>query len=110
MWLYGWELLILGHYTATFSDFMHCGSRDKTFLICHVISKDHVLRGLCDFMCDFKFSDHKPCGSRAITYLICHMSLQDHLIKGSKDIMKGNSSMYVTLASFVAVAIAVVEI
>ena len=38
------------HYAANFGGFSQCGSGNKTFLICHVISKDRVFRGLCDFM------------------------------------------------------------
>ena len=40
----------IGHQDANFSGFRHCGSWNKTFLICYVISKEHVFKGLCDFM------------------------------------------------------------
>ena len=50
MRLYGKESLTLGHQTADFDGFQYCGSGDKAFLICHVISKNHVFKGLCDFM------------------------------------------------------------
>ena len=50
MWLYDWEPLALRHHTANFGGFRHCSREDKTFSICHMISKDHVCKGLCDFM------------------------------------------------------------
>ena len=30
--------------------FNHTGSGHKTFLICHVISRDHMSKGLCEFI------------------------------------------------------------
>ena len=39
MWLY-----------ATLLGFRYCGRGGKTFLICHVISKDHVLKSFSDFI------------------------------------------------------------
>ena len=48
LWLLG--ALHLGHNATNFGDFRHCGSGDKVFLICLVILKDHVFKGLCDLM------------------------------------------------------------
>ena len=48
--LYCWDSLTVIHHAANFGGFTHCGSGDKTFLICHVITKDHVCTGLCGFM------------------------------------------------------------
>ena len=45
-----WELLIVCHNPAKFGGHKHCGSRSIMFLVCHVISQDHVIKGLCDFM------------------------------------------------------------
>ena len=71
MWLYGLEIfavshhshkfsensfcdksepLTLGHQATNFGGFRHCDSGDETFLICHVISKDNVVKALHDFM------------------------------------------------------------
>ena len=50
MRLYGWMPLTLGHHDATFGGFSHCGSGDEMFLMCHMISKDHVFKGLRDFI------------------------------------------------------------
>ena len=49
MGLHGWKPLTLGYHAAKFGGFRHCGSGYKTFLICHVISKGHIFKGLCDF-------------------------------------------------------------
>lgn len=45
----GWKLLIVCHHTAKFGAQRHRGSGDM-FLICHVDSKDHALKALCNFM------------------------------------------------------------
>ena len=43
----GWDPKSLGHHI---DGFRHCGSGDKTFLICHMISRFHMFKGLCDFV------------------------------------------------------------
>ena len=50
MWLYDWEPHTLGQHAVNPDGSRHCGSGDKTILICHVISKDHVFKGLYDFV------------------------------------------------------------
>ena len=53
------------HHTANFCGFKHFRS-----LICHLISKDHVFKRLCDFMGgtpqvshqSVNFNCHRPCG------------------------------------------------
>ena len=47
--------LKISQYSANFSDYWHCGSEDIMILVFSkdlilVISKDHVIKGLCDFM------------------------------------------------------------
>ena len=49
MRLYDWELLTLGHHTVSFGGFKHSDRGDKMFPICHLISKDHMFKGLSDF-------------------------------------------------------------
>ena len=49
MRLYDWELLTLGHHVVSYGGSKHCDWGDKSFSICHVISKDHVFKGLSDF-------------------------------------------------------------
>ena len=39
MRLYDWEALNLGHHAANFGGLRHCGSEDKTFVICYIISQ-----------------------------------------------------------------------
>ena len=36
------------HRNSRYDGFRHCGSRDETFLICLLISKDHVFKGMRD--------------------------------------------------------------
>ena len=38
------------HYTAEFGGFRKCGSGDNTFLFCHVISQNHVIKKSFNFM------------------------------------------------------------
>ena len=49
MWFYGWAPFTLGHHTTNFGGFRYFGSGNKMFLICHVIAKDHVFKGLCNY-------------------------------------------------------------
>ena len=89
-------------------DIKHCGSGDKTFLICHVIlKKDNVFEGLCVVMPLIvsyhfpKFNGQRSFGSRDM-YLICHVTLQDH-VKRFCDFNEGSFSFYrTTLPSLVA--------
>ena len=48
--LYDWEPLTLGLYANNFGGFRYCGRGDKMILICHVSSKDHMFKGLLDFI------------------------------------------------------------
>ena len=40
----------LGHHAANFGGSRHCSRGDKTFSICHMISKDHMFKRLSDFV------------------------------------------------------------
>lgn len=118
-----WGPLKISQIAANFGSFRHCGSGDKTFLICFVISSDYVFRWLRDFMrrsplettwtrdlvtiegsskllivCKHpaKFGCHNLCGSWDITYLIYDVTLLDHVIKRFSDFLEGGSSLYVT--------------
>ena len=48
MRIYGWELLAASHLSEKFGG--HCGSGNRMFLICHVTSRDHMLKWLCEFV------------------------------------------------------------
>ena len=50
------SLFKVSHFPARFGGHTHCGSEDIMVLVCHVILKENVLKGSCDFMgvsCDF---------------------------------------------------------
>ena len=49
----------------------HCGNRDM-FLICHVISRDHVVQESCDSIdkSPVKFDSHRKCGCGDIMILV----------------------------------------
>ena len=44
MWYHVWVSLIIRHYPATFGGHKSCRKGDILFLICHVSSRDHVVR------------------------------------------------------------------
>ena len=88
---YGRKLLIVCDHHAKFVGHKHCSSGDVMFLIYYMISCDHLLKGLFDFIQrNFflivshhlpKFGCHSPCGSRDMTHLIFQVTLQGHVIK-----------------------------
>ena len=47
--MYGRELLTVCHHPGKFCEHRHCDSGDIVFLICHVISREHTFKGLCEF-------------------------------------------------------------
>ena len=57
------------------------------FLVCHVISKNHVIKGSCDYGWEFlvvshhptKFGSRRHCDTEDMMFLICHycVSLKD---------------------------------
>ena len=111
---YGWKSLTVSHHLAMFNGQKPCGSRDKTYLICHLtacgMSLLYAWKHVIVAHHLAKFDGHRPCGRRNM-YLICHVPLQDHVIKGSCDFMEGHSSLYViTLPNLVAIVAVVVEI
>ena len=50
LWLYWRQLLIVCNQPAKFGGCSHCGSGDRTYLICHVILQDYEFKGSCYFM------------------------------------------------------------
>ena len=66
-----WKLLTLRHHATTFGGFMHCGSGNKTFLICHVILLEYRIKRSFNFMSGrhlkishpAMFGDYRHCGS-----------------------------------------------
>ena len=67
------------------------------FLVCHVISQNHVIIWSFDFMGKRNsrlfclFLCHRYCGSGDIMILVCNVISQDHMTKGSSNIMGGSS-------------------
>ena len=50
IWLYERRPLKISHHSGNFGGFKHSDIEDITIFDRHVISQDHVLKGLCDFM------------------------------------------------------------
>ena len=51
LWIYGKTLLIICNHYTRFDGYKYCGSGDKImFLAYHVVSCDHVFKGLRHFM------------------------------------------------------------
>ena len=48
--LSGWKPLKVSHHPAKFGGHRLCGIRDIMVLVCHMISQDHKIKGLCDSM------------------------------------------------------------
>ena len=62
-----------------------CGSRDTTFLICHLVSRDHPQHLA-------KFVGNKSCWSGDTTFLICRVTLCDHVTFGGWEPLTLNHS------------------
>ena len=43
--IYGWKFLPICHHRDKFCDYKHCHSGGILFLICHVISSEHMFEG-----------------------------------------------------------------
>ena len=48
--LYGRKLLVVYSYLAKIDSHRHCINGCAIILVCHMILKDHVIIGSCDFM------------------------------------------------------------
>lgn len=77
------------------------------FLNCHVIARNHIVKGLCDFIAKSPFTVSPllaifdvhilSIASRDTIYLIFHVISQEHLIEGSYGIMGGSYSLCVII-------------
>ena len=92
--------------------------RDK-FLICHVTSREHIFKGLYEFIAGrflmvshhlAMFGGHWSSASGDIKYLKYHVTLQNHVIEGLSNVMSGNSSWYITTLPILVAIDIVVEI
>ena len=55
MRIYRWELLVLCHYADKSCDQScdkHCDGGDIMFLVCHVTSREHMFKELCELSRD----------------------------------------------------------
>ena len=66
------------------------------YLICHMTSQDHTIKGLCRFMdgnfslCHHpsKFGDQRYCDSENM-FLICHVTARNQMFKGLCEFIDG---------------------
>ena len=82
MW-YGWELVIVSHHLAKFSDHTHCGREDVISLVCYLILQNHKTKG--------SLLEDRDRGSEDLMLLVCHEISQALIIKGSCDFMDYSS-------------------
>ena len=83
MWLHGWIPLTLSYHPAKSGGHRSC-TRGDMFLIWHVTSHDHMVRGLCDFI-----GARKSFGRRDTMFLIFHVTSRDHMIRWPCNSMSG---------------------
>ena len=76
-----------------------CGKGDITFSLCHMTSRDHIVKGAFGFVeltklspYYTKFDRYRSCGSGDITFLFCHITSRDHMIKGTLDLVNESFS------------------
>ena len=50
MQISGWELLKVCHHLGKCCEHRHYDSGGIVFLICYMISREHMFKGLCEFM------------------------------------------------------------
>ena len=93
MWFHRWVPLTISSQPAMFGGHRACGRGDIKFSICHVTSRDHVIRG--SLWVSFphhesyfaKFGGHWTCRRGDILLLVSHVTSCDYVIRGSCDNM-----------------------
>ena len=90
--------------------------------ICHLTSRNRMVRGICDFAFRHVMPNHKPPfsvrvdsqGSREkefITFFVCYMTLCDHMVNRFCDFVDNKPALEpTTLSSVVAIGLTEVEI
>ena len=104
MWHCEWVPLIISLHPDKFGGHRYCARKEILFFVCHMTSRDFVVRESCDYgwvslvisIYPAKFGDHRPFGRGDIKLLICHVISCDHVVRGSCDIMGEFSSSWVT--------------
>ena len=80
----------------------YCSSRDKMFLISHVIKQERIAKSQVTMIIgapkvshhDTKFGGNSHCGTRDIMLLVCHVISLDPIIKDSSDFFCRSSSSF----------------
>ena len=105
-----WVSLVISDYPANVGDHRPFGRGDIKLSVCHVTSRDHIVRKSCDIMgefishCPINFGGHRLCGLRDIKLLIWQLSSRGHVIKRSCGVVgEFFSSSTTTLPIFVAI-------
>ena len=84
---YRWDLLTIHYHPDGFGNHRNCDSGDIMFLICHLTSRNHMFKGLCEFMgwSSSQLVTTLPCFV-AISllqvekkYFMFHLTLQNHV-------------------------------
>ena len=90
-------------------------------LVCHVTSRNHMVRGICDFGFRYmspnhkppfsvKFDSHRSRENEFITFFVCYMTLCDHVVNRFCDFVDNKPALEpTTLSSLVAIGLAEVE-
>lgn len=90
--LHGLVFLTFSHRTVNFGGYRSCGRGNITFLNCHMISCDHVIRRSFDFLC-VPYVKSPPCRSCVNFFwkyrMIC-MNLCWHVTRFSKQMIIGS--------------------
>ena len=93
MWHYRCVSFVIIDYPTKFEPFWR---EDIKVSICHVTSRDHMVRGSSDIIewviviishCPVKSAGHRLCGIGDIQLLICHVTPREHVVRGLGDIM-----------------------
>ena len=92
------ELFNLSHHCVKFYPYRSCRSENITFLFCQLASRDHMIKGTCDFVSrnestyviTAKFDACRCRGSRDTAILFCCLVSRDHRMKWSCDLESGS--------------------
>ena len=89
--------------------------------ICHVTSRNCMVRGICDFAVrrvtannkppSVKFDSHGSRENEFIKFFVCYMTLSDHVINSLCDFVDNRPALEpTTLSSLVAIGLAEVNV
>ena len=81
--------LTLRHRTTMAGGFRHCCNGVKTFLICHVIHKDHMIKWSCNFITRSPLQKVITLPD-LVAFLMFHVISCDHVFEGLCDVIGGS--------------------